>query len=316
MTRQADDAYVEREIPAAELRPDAARPGGLEDFVLQLGVTEGLAQCVAFEGQRVEVFGRGELDGLEAGFGRGTTDDDHEVIGRARGGAQMLHLVDDERLQALRVQQRLGLLKQEGFVGRTAALGDKEKFIARPLGGVEIDLRREVRARVDLLVHVERDRLRVTEILLGVGLVDALGEVFGIVRPGPDLLAFFRDDGGRAGVLTEWQDALRRHLGVAQHRERDISIVRGGLGVVEDGGDLLEMLRAEQERTVAHRLAGEVSQGLGVHLENLTACKRGGRDEVLCQEAIRRLVFTKRERFLIAEGRGWHGAGKLRNQHQ
>ena len=64
------------------------------------------------------------------------------MIRGARGGSEMLHLVDDEGLQALRVQQRLGFLVEKGLVGRAAALGDEEEIVAGALGGVEIDLGR------------------------------------------------------------------------------------------------------------------------------------------------------------------------------
>jgi len=224
----------------------------------------------------------------------------------------MFHLVDDERLEALRVQQRLGLLIQECLVGRAAALGDKEKLIGGALRGVEIDLRRKVCARVDLRVHVERDHLRITEVFLGVGLVDPLAQVFGVVGARPDLLAFLGDDRGRAGVLTEGEDALRGDLGVAQHREGDVAVVRRRAGVVEDGGDLLEVFCPQQERTIAQGLGRQVGQCLGVDLEDLPAGQHRRGEIVRGQQAIGSFVRAERERFLVAKGRDRHGAATCR----
>src|SRR5664279_500578 len=99
--QQADDAHIKGEILAAKLRTDPTLLGGFEDAGFKLDVPEGLAQLVALGRERVEVFGRGELDGFEAGLGRGAPDDNGQVVGRAGGGAEVLHLVDDKRLQTL-----------------------------------------------------------------------------------------------------------------------------------------------------------------------------------------------------------------------
>ena len=93
--------------------------------------------------------------------------------------------------------------------------------------------------------------------------MDALGEPLGVVAAGPDLLALLADDGGGAGVLAEGQDAVGGDLGVA------CSIISAtmrsfsrGLGVVEDGGDLREVGRAQGEVDRLDRLVGEQGEAL------------------------------------------------------
>jgi hypothetical protein len=76
------------------------------------------------------------------------------VIGRAGGGAERLHFLDAEFLEALRIEQGLGFLIEKGLVGRAAALGDEEEFVGIALGGVEVDLRGQVGLGVDLVIHV------------------------------------------------------------------------------------------------------------------------------------------------------------------
>jgi hypothetical protein len=79
-----------------------------------------------------------------------------QVVGRAGGRAKRAHLLDAELLQARRVEQGLGFLVEEGLVGGPAALGDEEKLVGLALVCIEVDLGREVRARVGLLIERER----------------------------------------------------------------------------------------------------------------------------------------------------------------
>jgi hypothetical protein len=90
----------------------------------------------------------------------------------------------------------------------------------------EVDLRGQVGARVDLFPHVERGGLGIAEVFGGVGSrTRPSRDPLGIVRAGPDLLAFLGHHGGGAGVLAHWQDALGGDLGVFQQRERDVAVV-------------------------------------------------------------------------------------------
>src|SRR5690606_33310786 len=135
----------------------------------------------------------------------------------------------EEFFEALGIQQGLGLLVEEGLVGGAAALGDEEEFVFGALGRVEVDLRGEVGAGVGLLIHVQRCGLGVAEILLGVALIDALGEPLGVVGAGPDLLALLAHDGGGAGVPAAGAAALRDDPGALAQGEGVGAMLRGGI---------------------------------------------------------------------------------------
>ena len=71
------------------------------------------------------------------------------------------------------------------------------------MGGLDVNLRREVALGVHLVVHVERSVLGIAEILFSVGLVDSERNGLLILEAGPNLLALFAMNDGRSGVLTE-----------------------------------------------------------------------------------------------------------------
>ena len=146
---------------------------------------------------------------FKTGFGRGAADDENQMVRRAAGGAQGLHLFGEKLFQTCRIEQRFGLLIKHRLVRRTAALGDEQKIVLHAVGGHQIDLRRQIGAGVDLVPHVERRGLRVAEIFLGVSFIDPLGDMLLVLHAGPHLLALFGEHGGRAGVLAKRQDALR-----------------------------------------------------------------------------------------------------------
>ena len=122
---------------------------------------------------------------FSAVLGARAADHDREVIGRARGGAERAQLLVEEREQALRVQERLGLLVQVALVRRAAALGHEQELVGVAVVGVELDLRRQVGAGVLLLVHVERRELRVAQVARLVGLEDAARERRLVAAAGP-----------------------------------------------------------------------------------------------------------------------------------
>ena len=153
---------------------------------------------------------------------------------------------------------------------------------------VDVDLRRQVRAGVGLVVHRQRHGLRVAQVLLRVGLEDAAGEVLGVAAARPHALALLADDRRGAGVLAHRQHEAGGDLGVAQQRERDAAVVRRGLGVVEDRGDLRQVRGPVEEGDVAEGLASDERQRLGRDLEDLLALERRDRDEVGRDLAVRR----------------------------
>ncbi len=103
------------------------------------------------------------------------------MIGGAGCCADRADLLRNEAKQRLRIEERLGLLVEERLVGRSAALGQEEEVVLVAGHGIELDLRGQVRAGVPLIVHVEWRELGVAQIPLGVGLVDAKGEGFGVI---------------------------------------------------------------------------------------------------------------------------------------
>src|SRR5690606_11746946 len=102
-------------------------------------------------GQVVEIAAGGELHRLQVELGREAADHDRQVIGRAGCGAERLDLGIEQLEQLVAAQRRRRLLEQEGFVGGAAALGNEQEVIFVAGGGVEVDLRRQVRAGVLLL---------------------------------------------------------------------------------------------------------------------------------------------------------------------
>ena len=65
VARQPDHPHVVAEIFAAELRADAELLGQLMDLRLELEIAERAASAEPLGRQRVEIAGRGELDGLQ-----------------------------------------------------------------------------------------------------------------------------------------------------------------------------------------------------------------------------------------------------------
>ena len=229
------------------------------------------------------------------------------MVGRAGGGAEGFHFLEAEFLEAFGIEEGLGFLIEEGFVGRAAAFGDEEEFVGVSFGGVEVDLGGEVGLGVDLLVHGEWCGLGVAEVFLGVGAVDAFGEEFGIVAAGPDVLAFFSDDGGGAGVLAEGEDAVGGDLGVFEEHECDHAVVVGGFGVVEDGGDLGEVAGAEGEVDGLDGFGGEEFEGFGGDFEDGFAFEFGDRDVFGGEAFVFGGVRSEGEGILIEEGFFSHG---------
>ena len=226
-------------------------------LLLQLQIAERLAVLVPLGGKLVVILGGGELDRLQAGVGTGTADDDGDVIRRTRGGAEVLHLADQELQKAFRGQQRLRLLEKGGLVGRAAALRHEEELVGVAVHRLDVDLGRQIRAAVDLAVHVERHGLGVPEIFFRIGLVHALGERFLILPSRPDVLPFLGDDGRRAGVLAHREFESGGNFRVAQERHRHALVVLRCLRVAQDPAHGFVVLPAQQEGDLAHRLIGE-----------------------------------------------------------
>lgn len=136
-------------------------------------------------------------------------------------------------------------------------------------------MRGEIGAGVGLLPHIRRRHLRIAEVLLRERLINAARQPFRVVRAGPDLLSFFREDRAGAGVLTHRQNSLRRDFGVLEEGEGDVPIVRARLRIFEDRGDLLEVLRPQHECAVVKGVLRQISQGLGRDLQDVASLEGG-----------------------------------------
>ena len=301
VARQPHHAHVEREVLPAELSADPGVLRGVEQLALEVGVAERLSLFVALGRESIQVSGGGELHGHEGSLGRGSTDHERQVVGRTRRRPQRLHLRRQERDQAVGIEQRLGLLEQVGLVGRPPTLSDEQEPVLHSVGGQDVDLGRQVVARVLLVVDGERDGLRVAQILPGVRVDYPLCERGRVIAAGPHLLPLLGIHGGRARVLTEREHHLGCDLGVAQHGKRHPAVVVAGLRVIQDGRHLLEMGRPQQEGRVPHGLPREQLEPLAVDLEHVGAVELSDGHVVRSDQPVRRIVPGERERILVCE---------------
>jgi hypothetical protein len=145
------------------------------------------------------------------------------------------------------------------------------KMVLFAILGVDVDLRREVTARVFLLEHGLGRHLGVSKVSLDVGVVDAAREHLLVVALGPHALALFAHDDGGAGVLAPGEDHPGGDVGVLEKLEGDETVVAGRLGVLEDVGELLQVARAEEMRDVRHALLRDEAERLGLNLEHALA---------------------------------------------
>jgi hypothetical protein len=167
--RGPDHPRVQAEPLAAELgpQPDIARD--FERLGLERKVPEGVAARTALRGQAVQIARRSQFDGLQVQLGRGPADDEGQVVGRAGRSTQGLHLGAHELGQGLRVQDRRGFLEKKRLIRGSSALGDEEKPVLAPAGGVDLDLGRQVAGGVFLRVHGQVRILGIAQVALGEG---------------------------------------------------------------------------------------------------------------------------------------------------
>ncbi len=253
------------EIFAAELRAEAEVLRFQQQFLLQLHVAESLPMFVTFGRQAIVVFGGGQLDGFQRRFRRSPADDKGDMVRRTSGGPQGAHLLDQIVFQLRRGDQRFGFLVQIGFVSRAAALGDAEEFILIAIGSIEVNLRRQVGAGVNLFIHIQRGVLRIAQVVLDIGVVHPLRQGGLIASAGPDALTFFTHDDRGAGVLTGGQNAFGGDIGVAQELQGDVFVVFAGFRVVQDIRHLLLMRRAKHKGGVVEGMLRQKGQRLRVN---------------------------------------------------
>ena len=160
VARQTYDADVVCQIFTAKLCAEADFVCLLEQFFFEVDVAEGASRFVARCWQAVVVFDRGELHRQKVLFSARSADDKSDVVWRAGSRSEALHLFNEERQQCAFVLDgglRHGV--EVSLVGRTATLGNHHEAVFVAFSGFDVNLCREVAARVHLVVHVERSVL-------------------------------------------------------------------------------------------------------------------------------------------------------------
>jgi hypothetical protein len=188
-----------------------------------------------------------------------------------------------------------------------AALGDEQELVglivvARALG-VELDLGGEIVLGVGFLEGRERRKLRVTQVFLVIGVARALGERRFVLAVGPDEPALFAHDDGGAGVLAHRQNAAGGDIGVLQEVVGDEAVVVGGLGVVDDRPELLEMGGTEEMVNVGEGGLGQEPQRFPVDHQKLLAERFLDAHPLARQLAVGRRVFFQGKQRVVLEGR-------------
>ena len=265
---QPDNAHVQSVPLAAELGAQAQFARFFMQFLFQFQVTEGAAVFVPRSRQIVVVLRGSHLHGLQAFFRRGSANDESDVIGRAGRRAQSTHLFHQELFQRGRVEQGLRFLVKVSFVGGAAALGDEQEGVFHALHRFQVNLGGKVGAGVFLRVHIQRHRLGIAQVVLGIGVVNAVGKLFAVVTAGPYLLALFAYDGGGSCVLAEGQDAGGRHFRVAEHRQGHAFIIVAGFRIVQNGGHLLQVGGAQEKGHVMEGFRCQQAQSLRFHFQH------------------------------------------------
>ena len=150
-------------------------------------------------------------------------------------------------------------------------------------------------------VHVERRHLRVAQVGLQVGVEDAPGDGRLVAAAGEHELALLALHDRGAGVLARRQHAAGRDVGVLQQVEGDEAVVGRGLGVVEDAAQLGQVAGPQEVGDVAHGLAGEQGEGLGLDLEERAHRGLEGGHALGGEQAVRRVVGAEGEQVLVGE---------------
>ena len=299
VARHTDYANVVNKVFTAKLCTDTALLADFEHFGLPFEVTESTTTLVTAGRKVIEIACRSLFNGCQVSLGRSTAHNNCQVVGRTSRSAQVFDVFGDEFGQVLLGQQGFGLLVEESFVGRATTFGDEQEFILVAFGGIEVDLSRQVGAAVFLVEHSEGNNLRITQVTLGVGLVNTARDALGIVHTGINILALLADTDCGTGILTGGEFALGSHALVYEHSIGNEFIVIGSLGVVEDIIEFLEMRAAQIERHIGIGLLREQFKTFGVDAENLAVAALLNSDIVFGNQAILGGVLSHFERLLI-----------------
>ena len=108
------------------------------------------------------------------------------------------------------------MLKEKSLIGRTTALSDEKELVGIARHCVEVELRRQIVARIHLFQPGQRRELAVAQVGLGIGAPDTAAQCFFVVRVGPDAFALLRQYDGGARILTHRQHAAGGDVGILQ----------------------------------------------------------------------------------------------------
>jgi hypothetical protein len=156
------------------------------------------------------------------------------VIRRARSGPEREHFFLKERQHAIVCQNRWCRLKQERFVGRTAAFRDEQQLIAVFTFRIDLNLRGHVRLGVLFLEHGNRRELRIPQVTPEIRVARTFRERCLIVAGSENHAAFLPHDNGGAGVLAHWQDATGCDIRILQKIEGDELVIVGRFRVIKN----------------------------------------------------------------------------------
>jgi|GEM_PF-3618744 len=168
------------------------------------------------------------------------------MVRRAGGCSQAQDLVLEEVDHAVMRQERRRSLIEECLVRRTAALGNEKELVGVFAFFIDIDLGRQIVLGVLFLEHRKRRQLRITQVLLVVGVEHTSAKRIGITAFGPDATALLAHDDGRAGILTHGKHAACCDIGVLQKIVGDKTVVIRCFRVFKNMGKLLQMAGAQQ----------------------------------------------------------------------
>mmetsp|Transcript_102013 Transcript_102013/g.197491 ORF Transcript_102013/g.197491 Transcript_102013/m.197491 type:complete len:267 (-) Transcript_102013:333-1133(-) len=254
MPRQSSNPDVVHKVLAPELGAYTQVSAKLCDLSLPFQVADSTTGCITLARQRVVLPACQELDGLHRHVWAQTADDDREMIRRTSSRAKsrdlLLHEVDERFL----VEETLGLLQELRLIGAAASLGDKQKFVFGTVARRDVDLSWQIVPRVRLLEHAIWRHLRITQIAADVCVIDALGEVQGILTICQHEVPTAPNDCGSARILTAGKLPARRYNSVLQQLPRHQTVISASLRVLQDCFQLSEVARPKQVIDICHGL--------------------------------------------------------------
>jgi hypothetical protein len=113
---QPDDADINAKVFSSKLGAQSGFLRGLQQPRFDFQIPEGVGAHGPFRRQTVEISRAGQLDRFQDKLGRGPSDDHGQIIGRAGGRAQSLHLGRQVSEKALRIKDGLAFLEEVGLV--------------------------------------------------------------------------------------------------------------------------------------------------------------------------------------------------------